>query len=1058
MHDEFSLLGMPPVSNNLISPTNTFFQSTRIEPQSEWSLDDNFDLDEADIDDFFASSSKKETKSVATPFAQPLSAASPAAPTPTPGPATASTAYQPMSPAYATPQYHGISTPFGTSTPKYVNGTPTGLNSPLDDAGDHFMADPTILEDPAVDKSERLEHTSPEALTHLAKHEPFRIRVLDSSPDVGTDSNVPEQWLSINIDHPTVFGHDGKYGPGGKWSYHPSPALPVEQTSAMAVDGDDSSDTSSSSDSDSLSTDESEAGEIHEAPVISSASYQRSVVAMMYHQNIEFCARFGSTIGSTAEGRPFGGSSEPPAVIKELISDGWHTSPEGIAELSMFSEYMALGVDWQRELEKSYGAPATLSLEENVVPHELLLSDIGSAFSLLSEAIGRAPGESRGPLSIEQYHDIHEDTDRYSKYGKFALKKRKRQNDQSVLEAFPSPDIVVSHKQCPFLRLNVSAVPFWGKLGLKSYSGPKDIKWLSVVPPAPEIRKNLMAFCEDVGAMYEAYQYGHYARMGNSNVTMNSGILKIDVKGAGTLESDVAAYIRTYKAQMKTLADYLVASKGIEDLAGHERSYIVVYIVNPFEHRTEILLKLLSGYDHLLQLIAEKTPRAMSYAELRYRIVPAILPHSVLTERYAPGSFSSVRLVMDGIYRSCRRVLSKSGDQSAVSPLFAPPFVAAQALVHPQYSLAGRVPSSPHLVMEPDRLLHVSYAIDSRWVSVLWCDAIGELMECASFNVDSCGGRRGVFHEIWARTLRITKMGGFLWRIILARNKSIGNAELEDWKWVLSDFVCKTSRQPPTANSSPDLSWASELAALTNDQSSSPINLSIPGTPMEVPSRAAASPLSHQPAGQPRQHHRAEARDIDPSGSLMVSSVSIVALAPSSKLRVFESLRTQGALPVMLDNVSTLYSMPQKDVSIAPSFRNFGFWLGHHRVPMTDLVPLVTGYFLNLRRSPLPTMAAFSSTPARVSEVGLVWHHQSCFADPKCTNFSLWHPESEHHQQPSHQQNPQSETPTLVNPSHVAILRDVLKMYNGLSALSGDQSGLWMYETVESIVNRLSSL
>ena len=115
-----------------------------------------------------------------------------------------------------------------------------------------------------------------------------------------------------------------------------------------------------------------------------------------------------------------------------------------------------------------------------------------------------------------------------------------------------------------------------------------------------------------------------------------------------------------------------------------------------------------------------------------------------------------------------------------ITSFYTPAFIlTSPSLLTPHFSLSKNVSNKTVLVMEPDRVLHVAYKIsrDKRWVSVCWCDSVGELYEVDCIEIADWSDK-DILNCIWTRTLKIAGLGGFCWRIVLAKFGSIDSDEI----------------------------------------------------------------------------------------------------------------------------------------------------------------------------------------------------------------------------------------------------------------------------------------
>lgn len=87
--------------------------------------------------------------------------------------------------------------------------------------------------------------------------------------------------------------------------------------------------------------------------------------------------------------------------------------------------------------------------------------------------------------------------------------------------------------------------------------------------------------------------------------------------------------------------------------------------------------------------------------------------------------------------------------------------------------------------MEQNAVLHMAYCFsyDRAWMSVVWVDDRGELLEYDLFS------RKTAFKEAWHRTLAIAKRTAFPWTIVIAKLGLMFNDELLYWLRYVSTAI-----------------------------------------------------------------------------------------------------------------------------------------------------------------------------------------------------------------------------------------------------------------------------
>lgn len=108
--------------------------------------------------------------------------------------------------------------------------------------------------------------------------------------------------------------------------------------------------------------------------------------------------------------------------------------------------------------------------------------------------------------------------------------------------------------------------------------------------------------------------------------------------------------------------------------------------------------------------------------------------------------------------------------------LYAPPFILEKPLLKAiQFKLDDIRPFP--VILDQNAHLHMAYCFsyDRVWMSVVWIDGRGELLEYALFS------RKSAFKEAWERTLKIAKRTDFPWTIVVTKIGLLFHEELVHW-------------------------------------------------------------------------------------------------------------------------------------------------------------------------------------------------------------------------------------------------------------------------------------
>lgn len=113
--------------------------------------------------------------------------------------------------------------------------------------------------------------------------------------------------------------------------------------------------------------------------------------------------------------------------------------------------------------------------------------------------------------------------------------------------------------------------------------------------------------------------------------------------------------------------------------------------------------------------------------------------------------------------------------------MYAPAFVLAKTIPESiQYSLTK--PVIPfHTIVEQNATLHLAYcfSLDRRWMTAVWTDNRGELLEFAVLYSADNKPLGSLFEEAWCRTTEISQRTGHAWTFVIAKIGLMFHQELQ---------------------------------------------------------------------------------------------------------------------------------------------------------------------------------------------------------------------------------------------------------------------------------------
>ncbi|KAL1925705.1 uncharacterized protein VTP21DRAFT_588 [Calcarisporiella thermophila] len=494
----------------------------------------------------------------------------------------------------------------------------------------------------------------------------------------------------------------------------------------------------------------------------------------------------------------------------------------------------------------------------------------------------------KGPLTVQQYYDLSETNQTQSKYGKYQVKKRRPAEPN--LDALPLPDILLGHND-EWLEASPASLPFWEKLRLEPYGPRKNVHWFVLHPDTEAITDHTRMFFRELSVIYETCQLGLHQP---GCVGDYKGFVPVPLLPASGEESSREQQMKSYMAVCQNL----------------ENIHFVVYLLNPFSHRSSIadlchcFTKLLISYD--VATMGTVSAREKAHDRVLLQILP--IEHMIRSAGFGGYLQFGLKEIAFSVYEKCAQLVEKNNWQSeeigTITEIYSPPFVLAKSPPNKiQFSLKRTLEAYPSPIDAPI-MLHLAYTFSAnqRWFICAWVDDHGELVEYSLMEVRSLSGGKhlglqAILGEVWNRTCRIMRRASVGWKVFVAKLGLITQAELVAWTEVLGQatnvYVVCTDLNTPlhvfpgcSTGFGPGNMGTSGIETRTTDNSTSNTPTPAPAAgiptpePVATPTSSGAAPVG--PAVVKEQGGNTEAYAI-----LLNHRVAIQSQQPEDRIPAF---------------------------------------------------------------------------------------------------------------------------------------------------------------------------
>jgi len=399
------------------------------------------------------------------------------------------------------------------------------------------------------------------------------------------------------------------------------------------------------------------------------------------------------------------------------------------------------------------------------------------------------------------------------------------------------------------------AIAFWETLGLAPTSGPKNVMSYCILPGNQDLKPQLMAFMDSLGATYESCKLGsHFRGEGRDGVYYVS-----PQRETYALDDMIAAY-RTFFVKFGKLLAETNAAKGTRPKEGYESTPVdafVIYVFNPYDDPNAIKELCIAFW--LMYQSYSQAPQPSSHESTKPDIVLQVLPMSCIASSslVVPETSKMQRLARE-VYDRCPPAISNE-DKSRLK-IYSGPSIQLEEPVPKVITFKTTADTPSDLLHDPSHI-HVGYARSEsgNWVTAAWTDSIGKYQATASYCLLGNRAFLDVAREIWQTTLEIMQARKVTWRIAIARVGVPDREELDAWTAQVTSpsplqvitFLISVDPNPPVSMFPKNLPVPTTQTIIRTPvgtpQSGISPDTNLVSTPAATPSEALQETLTNDP-------------------------------------------------------------------------------------------------------------------------------------------------------------------------------------------------------------------
>jgi len=405
------------------------------------------------------------------------------------------------------------------------------------------------------------------------------------------------------------------------------------------------------------------------------------------------------------------------------------------------------------------------------------------------------------------------------------------------------------------LDLLPPAIAFWETLGLAPTSGPKNVMSYCILPGNQDLKPQLMAFMDSLGATYESCKLGCHFRG-----ECRDGVYYISPQKESYALDDMTTAYRTIFAKFGKLLAETNAAKGTRAKEGYDSTPVdsfVVYVFNPYDDPNAIKELCIAFW--LMYQSYSQTSQSSSSDNPKPDIVLQILPMSCIASSslVVPETSKMQRLAREVYDRCPPAVLNE--DKSRLK-IYSGPSTQLEEPV-PKVINFKMTPEPPSDLLHDPSHIHVGYSLSEsgNWITAAWTDSIGKYQATASYCLLGNRVFLDVAREIWQTTLEIMQARKVTWRISIARVGVPDREEIDAWAAQATSpsplqvftFLIFVDPNPPVSMFPKNLSVpAAQITTRTpvgTPQSGISPDTNLASTPAATPSEALQETLINDP-------------------------------------------------------------------------------------------------------------------------------------------------------------------------------------------------------------------
>ncbi|KAJ3311319.1 hypothetical protein HDV04_004127 [Boothiomyces sp. JEL0838] len=342
--------------------------------------------------------------------------------------------------------------------------------------------------------------------------------------------------------------------------------------------------------------------------------------------------------------------------------------------------------------------------------------------------------------------------------------RRKKKAPEALVENLTPPNLILMHNNVQ-ISCNSQVIQFWDKFRICPVNGPKDVCWINIYPQDENnvLESTLHSYMAHFGSIWTFFGFGSWLPFPIGN---GEGMLPIQLNESHS--NPLTNFIASIDQLLPNLAQSIIKQFF---KSPSETKYCIVMIYNPFND-IQTILDTSILFSKLIHIIHKSTNIPVDIIQSR---VVLEFTTDEKTKFMEDSQVSNLLHLLFSTYNRLPKILNND------TLVYAAAYTLENILDEPKFTLD--TPNfSTLLLMEPDRIIYLTFGIFSNHCFAYWADSFGEYSYSDWIEFSDT---LQLYQELLLQTENQFDLNGFMVRLVISSIDGWHPEQLEVWKKLL---------------------------------------------------------------------------------------------------------------------------------------------------------------------------------------------------------------------------------------------------------------------------------